>query len=108
MRRLLFAGQALDAATFALFFLVVPASILAELEKAERNPIVATLFAMGGFALVAIVKVGAASLVVWRDQRRPDRPRVTGTVMAIAAGSGFLGAGFNLLALWTVVGALSA
>lgn len=108
MRRLLFAGQVLDAATFALFYLVIPAWILERLVSPEANPITAGLFALGGVGAVVVAKIGVASFVVWGDGRRPGRPRVTGAVMAVAMVTGFVGAGSNLLALWTffeVVGA---
>jgi hypothetical protein len=104
VRLLLFTGQALDAASFALFFLVVPATILVRITETERNPIVATLFALGGFVAVVIVKVGVTSLVIWRDQRREHRPRKTAAFMLLAAASGYVGMAFNLVALRTVLG----
>lgn len=108
VRRLaLFTGQCLDAGTFALFFLVVPAAVLARIETTEQNPIIAALFALGGFAAVVVVKVGATSLVLWRDHRRPHQRRVTGALMVAAALSGYVGAAFNTAALVTVMGALA-
>jgi predicted permease len=101
---MLITGQALDALTFTAFFLVVPAAIIAELGKAERNPIVATLFALGGFGAVLGVKLGITAWVVWRDRRRlAVRPRKTAFFLFIAGASGFIGAAFNLYALRTVL-----
>jgi hypothetical protein len=106
-RLFLFTGQVLDAASFALFFAAVPAVILSRLEVAERNPVLATLMAIGGFMAVVFVKIGAVSLVIWRDQKRPNRPKKTAFVMGIAAISGYVGASFNLMALYTVMAVTS-
>lgn len=103
MRLALFTGQALDAATFAIFFLVVPAFVLAAIGTKEQNPIIAVLFAIGGFAAVVVTKVGLVSWVVYRDHRRPDRPRKTAAFMGVAVASGFVGAAFNLGATLTVI-----
>ena len=106
-RLFLLTGQGLDVLSFVAFFLIVPAAIIAELDKAERNPIVATLFTIGGFAAVAAVKMGITGWVVYRDRRREGaRPRVTGFFIYLAAASGFIGAAFNLFALKTVMDVL--
>lgn len=105
-RYLLFTGQALDAATFSVFFLVVPATILAQMGVTEQNPLVAGLFAIGGFAAVVFAKIGLTSWVIWRDQRRDHRPKVTTGFMTAAAVSGYIGAAFNTLALMTFMAAL--
>jgi hypothetical protein len=106
-RLLLLTGQALDAATFALFFALVPPAILVQLGVAEQNPIIAALFAIGGFTAVVIVKLGATGFVLYRDQKRPDRPKKTTFFMGAAATSGFVGATFNTIALLTILGVLA-
>ena len=103
LRLLLVTGQALDSATFALFFLVVPAVILSQLETAERNPLVAALFAIGGFIAVVGAKMGITAWVVWRDGHRANRPKKTAAMLFVAGAAGFVGAGFNLFALFTVL-----
>ena len=60
VQRLVFA-QIMDAATFAAFFILVPISV-----HVERNPVIGTLYAMGGFALVACVKVLVTLIVGYR------------------------------------------
>ena len=103
-RAFLFAGQFLDVFTFALFFTLVPASVITELGKAERNPIIVALFAIGGVAAIAFAKLGLTSWVIYRDRHRTHRPKLTGAMMIIAGAAGFVGAFFNTMALKTVLG----
>jgi hypothetical protein len=102
-RRLVFA-QALDALTFVAFYVLVGPTI-----HAERNPLVLVLMSLGGIQLVALAKIGLASLVA-RRMRRPSRPSRFGPVRAaypvislvmvsLAVASGIVGAGFNTAAL---------
>lgn len=102
-RLFLFTGQMLDVASFCLFFAVIPASILSQLGITERNPIISTLFVIGGFMAVAAVKFGVVAFVLYRDTVRANRPKVTGVFMGVAAASGFVGAFFNTMALITVL-----
>ncbi len=107
MRRTLFVGQALDAATFALFFLVIPQRVIDGLGVTEQNPLLAALMTIGGFAAVVAVKVGAVSAVIYRDTQLPHRMRKTTAFMAAAALSGYIGATFNIIALATVLAVMS-
>jgi hypothetical protein len=102
-RAFLLLGQFLDALTFALFFTLVPATILANLTQTERNPIIAFIFGIGGVIGVVVVKLGLTLFVIYRDSKRESRPKFTGALMIVAAGSGYLGASFNLVALFTVL-----
>lgn len=107
-------GQSLDALTFALFHQVAPAEFLAS--PYEQNPLVVSLLAVGGVALVALVKVGLASLAYAGATGRISTPRLgsatpaplflafRNVLLAGAAMSGFLGAAFNLWAVMVVLG----
>lgn len=109
--RLLFA-QAMDVLTFSAFFLLVHESV-----HTERNPLIAVIFAIGGFGLVGILKMGYVALVAshaskydagpesefvgWK-YRQPIRSRPSSGVviaLSIATASGIAGAGFNLFSL---------
>jgi len=91
-RRLVFA-QAIDVTTFAAFYLLIPVSV-----HSERNPLIAAMFALGGFALVGIVKMGFVSIVAYRAAGfAPSRALIIAISMATA--SGIAGAGFNLASL---------
>jgi len=91
-KRLMFA-QAIDVLTFCLFFLLVHQSL-----HTERNPLIAATFALGGFALVAFVKMGYVSIVAYRAAHfEPSRPLII--AISIATASGIAGAGFNLASL---------
>ena len=92
-------AQALDAFTFAGFYLVIGAGV-----HAERNPLVTALLAMGGVQFVVLIKVGIAAFVGWRHDhtRRPLSARyvrLRTVAVAVAAASGIVGAGFNLAAI---------
>lgn len=90
--RLVFA-QAIDVATFAAFFILVPVSI-----HSERNPLISAVFALGGFALVGILKLGYVSFVAYRATRfEPSRPLII--AISVATASGIAGAGFNLASI---------
>lgn len=105
--RLIFA-QTMDALTFAFFFLFVynggPIT--------EKNPIIATLLALGGVQLVMLVKIGVASYIGWRSEHPPTAYRwwskpitskkyiwVETVMLSVATASGIVGAGFNLGAI---------
>lgn len=105
--RMIFA-QVLDALTFAFFFLFVynggPIN--------EKNPIIATLLALGGVQLVVFVKAGISFYIGWRSEHPPKVYRwwskpitskkyiwVETVMLSIAAASGIVGAGFNLGAI---------
>jgi len=91
-KRLVFA-QAIDVATFCAFFMLVPVSI-----HSERNPLIAAMFALGGFALVGIVKMGVVSIVAYRAASFvPSRKLIV--AISAATASGIAGAGFNLASL---------
>lgn len=107
-RLILFTGQMLDLATFCLFFAVIPSFIISQLGISERNPIISQAFAIGGFMAVAAIKLGIVSFVLYRDTVRTNRPKVTGAIMTVAAGSGFVGAFFNTTALITVLSIMGA
>lgn len=97
------AAQAADAATFALFMLLVPVS-----QFSERNPIIAGVYAAGGVAAVAAFKVGLAVLATRRREsvivtRRWYGPTRT-ILLSTAAASGIVGASFNLAALMLAKG----
>jgi hypothetical protein len=91
-KRLVFA-QALDVATFCLFFIMVSHSI-----HTERNPLINAMFALGGWALVGIVKLGYVCIVAHRSTRFQPSTRLI-IVISIATASGIAGAGFNLASL---------
>jgi len=100
-------GQLLDAVTFTAFYTIVPAAILLELGKVERNPVILALFAAGGFLAVVVVKFGVSALIVWLDGRRiTARPRKLTALMLVVGSSGYVGAAFNLIALSTVMSAI--
>ncbi len=91
VQRLVFA-QIMDAATFAAFFILVPISV-----HVERNPVIGTLYAMGGFALVACVKVLVTLIVGYRTIHQPlKHPRLVTILMSAATASGITGAAFNI------------
>lgn len=96
-RLLLFTGQALDAATFALAVTLLPVLI-----AGEQNPIVAALYGLGGGLAVAGAKIGATGLVCWALGRRRVG-RLAMAVVFVAALSGFAGASSNLVALWLML-----
>jgi hypothetical protein len=100
-------GQAADVITFALFFYVVPESILRALQGIqghEQHPVTLTAFALGGVTGVALMKLGLVSFAVWRSQglsKFGSRPqRVFGWVIVAGGVTGFIGAFFNLYALY--------
>lgn len=76
------------------------------MREAERNPIIVSLFAIGGVAAVVLVKLTLVWWVVLRDKRRTtsNRPKLTGVFMLAAGISGFIGAFFNSLALKSILG----
>src|SRR6185295_19156567 len=77
VQRLVFA-QIMDAATFVAFFLLIPISV-----HVERNPLIGVLYAMGGFALVASIKVFVALIVGWRTLHTPlKHPRLVTVLMS--------------------------
>lgn len=91
----LIVAQMIDVATFVAFFVLVTDSV-----HVERNPLIAAMFAMGGFSLVGLVKIGAASMVAYRSVNQPlARPRLVIILMAAATASGIVGAGFNTASL---------
>lgn len=91
-RRLVFA-QATDVITFCAFFILVPVSV-----HAERNPLIAAVFALGGFALVGLVKMGFVSVVAYRAAHfEPSRKLVIS--VSVATASGIAGAGFNIASI---------
>ena len=90
-------AQSLDWLTFSAFVVLVPVSV-----HAERNPLIAGAYALGGVAAVGLLKVGLALVAA---RRRPSRP-VAGWYMPLrtvllscAAASGIVGAGFNSASL---------
>ena len=90
--RLVFA-QAIDVATFCAFYLLIQQSA-----HEERNPLIAAMFALGGFALVGLVKMGVVSVVAYRAASFvPSRKLIV--AISIATASGIAGAGFNLASL---------
>lgn len=90
--RLMFA-QSIDAATFCLFFILVPVSI-----HTERNPLIAIPMMLGGFALAAFLKVAYVAFVARRSTRfSPSRKLIV--AISVATASGIAGAGFNLASL---------
>lgn len=117
-RRLVFA-QSIDALTFAAFMVLVgPGSL-----HTERNPLVAGIYALGGFAAVGLVKL-AAALVVGRRSQRPMKasriglvrrwherhpafhPRLAIVMLSVATASGIAGAGMNTASLIDSLGLL--
>ncbi len=91
-KRLVFA-QAMDVATFVAFYVLVANS-----PHSERNPLINVLFALGGFALVALVKMGLVSFVAFKSSGMvPSKGLIIAISMATA--SGIAGAGFNLASL---------
>ena len=100
-------GQLLDAVTFTAFYTIVPAAILLELGKVERNPVILTLFAAGGFLAVVVVKFGVSGLIIWLvGGRIKARPRKLTALMLVVGASGYVGATANLIALFTVMEAI--
>ena len=91
-KRLVFA-QALDVATFVAFFIWAPVSV-----HSERNPLISAVFALGGFALVGILKLGYVSLIAYRSTRFEPSTKLI-VAISIATASGIAGAGFNLASL---------
>lgn len=96
------AAQAADALTFAAFFWLVPVS-----QFSERNPVIAGVYALGGFAAVAAFKVGLALLATRRREvvitKRWYSPTRT-ILLSAAAASGCVGAGFNVASLMLAKG----
>lgn len=94
-------GQSLDAVTFALFFLLVPPYILDMLGKSERNPVLLIVMQIAGVMGVVALKLLLSAWVIWRQKEYQHRFRIK--FLTTAAGiSGFIGAGFNTLALYQV------
>lgn len=114
--RLLVLAQGADALTFALFYALGGPALTSQ---AERNPLVLAMLALGGYQLVALVKIGLAAWVGRRRRvPRPSRfaavrllherhpqlqPRALRFAMGAATLSGAVGAGFNLAALVPLV-----
>lgn len=97
-RRLVFA-QSIDALTFAAFMVLVgPGSV-----HVERNPLIAAIYALGGFALVGVVKVAVAAWVGSRSTRPLAHPRLVTVLLSVATASGIAGAGFNAASLVDVI-----
>lgn len=94
----LVAAQTMDALTFAAFFILVPVS-----QFSERNPIIAGVYALGGFAAVGLLKVGIALAAVHRAPHS-RHPRLIVVLMSAAAASGIVGAGFNIASLMLAKG----
>ena len=90
--RLVFA-QAIDVATFCAFFILVSNS-----PHSERNPLIAALFALGGFALVGLVKMGFVSFVAYRATTFQASRKLI-VAISVATASGIAGAGFNLASI---------
>jgi len=92
-RRLVFA-QAIDVATFCAFYLLI-----AQSAHTERNPLIAALFALGGFALVGLAKMGVVSVVAYRTTMFHTPSKKLIIAISTATASGIAGAGFNLASL---------
>lgn len=101
MRYLLALGQSLDSITFAAFFLLIPPYLITEAGKAERNPILAWILAIGGVVAVVAVKQGLAAFAVWR-LRNTNAMRFT-VLAGLAGASGFVGAAFNTFAILQIM-----
>ena len=86
-------AQACDVATFAAFMVLVPVSI-----HVERNPLIAAVYGLGGFALVGLVKMSVVLVVARRALRfAPSRKLVI--AISAATASGIAGVGLNLASL---------
>ena len=101
-------GQLLDAITFVLFLLLIPATSLV---MVERNAITGFLLLNVGAVGFAITKVGIpAAVLLYRPS--PAKPglipavvrRVIPPLFLIASYSGFVGACFNAYAIGQVAG----
>lgn len=102
--RLLLA-QGADVLTFLAFYLLIGPSI-----HEERNPLILILMAMGGLAMVGIVKMAITFIVIYR-RHRPFLVKhkwyvpLQVVAMSAATASGIAGAGFNLAAIINSIGA---
>lgn len=93
-RRLVFA-QSIDALTFAAFMVIVgPGSV-----HVERNPLIALIYGLGGFAAVGLVKIAVAAWVGFRSTRPLRHPQLVTVLLSVATASGIAGAGMNLASL---------
>ena len=95
------AAQVADALTFAAFASLYPA----HLYYAEQNPLVLGLFAIGGIALVAAVKIGIGMFMAVLYERVRKRPRkrwnmaAITVMMSVGAAIGIVGASFNVASI---------
>jgi hypothetical protein len=105
-RLFLFTGQSIDAATFALFFLVTPSWIMARLVAPEQNGVHGALMALGGFMAIVVFKIGFVSLALLADHRFAYQSRLVVGLMIAGGLSGLIGALFNAAAIYDVVVAL--
>jgi hypothetical protein len=102
-RLFLLFGQIFDGLTFAAFFAIAPAAVLATYQQTEANPIAAAALAFGGVAAVLLIKVILVGAVFLLD-KPTDRPKLVTIIMYVAGLSGYVGAVFNLVALRQVTG----
>lgn len=95
--RRLWITQGADLLTLALF-VVLGGSI-----AREQNPLVAGAFAVGGLLAVAALKFGWVAAIVLIAGGKPRR-RAYWMAATFAAGTGIVGAGFNLAACIRLAG----